>query len=169
LPVRGLIRLALTAAEGALDASLTVVRLVRGLVEDDAEETRWSVADTPPAEPAAPVREPAPPREPPVRGPAPPPVPAAEEHVSEEPVPVAEFAEAGAEDGAGAELTIEEPWEGYAQQDSRTIVRELAGASREALAAVELYESTHKRRSSVSAAAERRLKALSGPAAPRTR
>jgi hypothetical protein len=169
--VLGLIRqplnVALTVAEGALDASLAAVRAARGLIEEDVTETRWTVADPPPAAPAAPaapVREPAAPV-----AEAAPPVPAGDDHVSEEPVAVAEFAEEGAEDGAGAELNVAEPWEGYAGQDAGAIVSELAAASREALAAVELYESTHKQRRSVMAAAERRLKALSGPAATRTR
>jgi len=82
---------------------------------------------------------------------------------------VAEFAEPGAEDGASAELRVEEPWEGYARQDARTIARELAGATRETLAAVELFERTHKQRRSVTQAAERRLRRLSGPAAARNR
>jgi hypothetical protein len=154
MPVLGLIRqplnVALTVAEGALDASLAVVRAARGFIEEDVAETRWSVSDPPPAEPA-------------------PPVPAGDSHVSEEPVPVAAFAEAGVENGAGAELNIAEPWEGYSRQDARTIVRRLVNAGRETLAAVELFENTHKRRRSVSAEADRRLKALSGQAAPRTR
>jgi hypothetical protein len=48
-------------------------------------------------------------------------------------------------------------------------VRELANASRAALAAVELYENTHKKRRSVIEAADRRLKQLSGPAASQNR
>ena len=89
--------------------------------------------------------------------------------MSEEPVQVAESADPGAEDGAGAELEIEEPWEGYSQQDARTILRRLGPAGSEALAAVELYERTHRKRRSVLAAAERRLEQLSGPAGTRNR
>ena len=161
---------ALSLAEGAFDASLGVLRAVRGLVEDDQASTRWDVAE--PARGTAPAAEaaaaPAAAGASSVRAPeAVPPAPSAsvEEHVSEQPVPVAEFAEPGAEDGPGAELTVEEPWEGYSRQDARTIVRKLAGANRETLAAVELHESTRKKRRSVLAAAERRLKELSGPAA----
>jgi hypothetical protein len=183
MPVIDLIRqplnVALTVAEGALDATLAVVRAVRGLVEEDQADTRWSVADPPAPGDAKPAAAPPPP--PPARprrarprpapaAPAPEPMaPLGADHVSEEPVQVAEFAEAGAEDGASAELNVAEPWEGYASQDARAVVSELAGASREKLAAVELYEATHKKRRSVSDAAARRLKALSGPAASRTR
>ena len=45
------------------------------------------------------------------------------------------------------------------------ITSELDGATREALAAVELYESTHKARRSVLDAAERRLRELTPPGA----
>jgi hypothetical protein len=173
LLVLGLIRrpvdLALSLAEGALDVSLAIVRAARGLVEEDQASTRWDVAEPQPRTAPAP--------EPPQRAATeeglapvvPPPPPPVEEHVSEEPVPVAEFAEPGAEDGASAELRVEEPWEGYSRQDARTVGRKLATASRETLAAVELYESTHKQRRSVMEPAERRLKELSGPAASRTR
>src|SRR5437588_4127883 len=40
-------------------------------------------------------------------------------HVSEEPELVEELAEPGAEDGAGAELHIREPWEGYRDMSAR--------------------------------------------------
>src|SRR5215210_3177881 len=106
MAVLGLIRrpldVALTGAEGALDASLAVVRGARGLIEEDVAETRWTVADPPPAEPTAPRRQPAAPvpaSAPPIPEPSPQ-VPEGDGHVSEEPVPVAEYAEAGAEDGA---------------------------------------------------------------------
>jgi hypothetical protein len=85
--------------------------------------------------------------------------------VSEEPVQVAEFAEPGAEDGPGPELEVDEPWDGYARLDARSIADQLAAASAATAGAVELYESTHRGRRTVLAAAERRLKALSaGPA-----
>jgi hypothetical protein len=171
--VLGLIRvplkLALAVAEGALDASLGALRLVRGLVEEDAADARFSVAEPPPRTPAKPAAKPPGPARPPAAAAPPPGAAPADDHVSEEPVPVAEFAEPGAEDGAGAEIEIAEPWDGYSHQDARTIVRELAGAGREALAAVELYEGTHKRRRSVSEAAGRRLKELSGPTAAKNR
>ena len=185
MSVLGVIRLpfdiARSLAGGAIDVSLAALRAARGLVEDDSLQTGWDVAGRPPPPPPA-TRSRMAPTPAPGPGPAPTPAPApatrpapapapppAEEHVSEEPVPVAEFAEPGAEDGASAELRVEEPWEGYARQDARTIARELAGATSETLAAVELFERTHKQRRSVTQAAERRLRRLSRPAAARNR
>lgn len=160
--VPGLIRLSLelgsAVAKLALDAGLAVARAAGGLLASDPEEVRFEAVAQP-----APAAEPAPP------APSPPPPPPEEGHVSEEPVQVAEFAEPGAEDGAGAELEIQEPWEGYSQQDARTILRRLGPAGSEALAAVDLYERTHRKRRSILAAAERRLVQLSGPPDTRNR
>ena len=155
--VPGLIRLPLelgsAVAKLALDGGLAVARAAGGLLASDPDEVRFEA-----------VVQPAP-----AAAPTPPPPPPEEGHVSEEPVQVAEFAEPGAEDGAGAELEIEEPWEGYSQQDARTILRRLGPAGSEALATVELYERTHRKRRSVLAAAERRLEQLSRPAGTRNR
>ncbi|HWD65300.1 MAG TPA: hypothetical protein VG405_09005 [Solirubrobacteraceae bacterium] len=76
---------------------------------------------------------------------------------------VAEFAEPGAEDGAGAQLDIQEPWEGYARMNAGTIVSRIDQAGAAELALVELYEQTHKKRQSVITAAAKRLRALSPP------
>jgi hypothetical protein len=91
---------------------------------------------------------------------APPPVPdeLIPDHVDEEPVLVAEVAEEGAEDGAGAELHVEPPWDGYERMTAADIRDRLAAASITEAAAVELYESTHKGRRSVLDAAERMLR-----------
>lgn len=78
---------------------------------------------------------------------------------------VAEFAEPGAEDGAGAQLAVEEPWEGYAQMNAGTIVSRIDQAGPAELALVELYEQTHKKRQTVITAATKRLRALSPPEA----
>jgi hypothetical protein len=90
---------------------------------------------------------------------APPPVPdeLIPDHVDEDPVLVAEAAEEGAEEGAGAELTIEPPWAGYDQMTAADIEDRLAAATAAEAAAVELYESSHKNRSSVTDAAARAL------------
>jgi hypothetical protein len=80
------------------------------------------------------------------------------DHVDEEPVLVAETAEEGAEDGAGAELHVDEPWEGYDRMTAADIRDRLAAASAAEAAAVELYEATGKGRRSVLDAAERALK-----------
>ncbi len=92
-------------------------------------------------------------RRPARRGPAPPPPPSPKaKEVDEEPVLTAEFAEEGAEDGAGAEVRVDEPWEGYSQMRVDEIKQRLSGASPAELAAVELYEVGHRGRKSVLAA-----------------
>jgi len=90
----------------------------------------------------------------------PPPVPEEliPDHVDEQPVLVAEVAEEGAEDGAGAELRVEPPWEGYDRMTAADIRARLAAAGATEAAAVELYESTRKNRRSVLEAAERALR-----------
>jgi hypothetical protein len=80
-------------------------------------------------------------------------------HVDEEPVLGAEEAEAGAEEGAGAEVHVDEPWEGYATMTAADVRARLADADPEVAAAVQLYEAAHKDRSSVIEAAARRLSA----------
>lgn len=80
------------------------------------------------------------------------------DHVDEETVLVAESAERGAEDGAGAELTIEAPWDGYDQMTAADIRGRLSAATAEEAAAVELYESAGKNRRTVIDAAARALR-----------
>jgi hypothetical protein len=77
------------------------------------------------------------------------------DHVDEEPVLVAEVAEEGAEEGVGAQLTVEPPWDGYDQMTAADIRDRLSAASTVEAGAVELYERTHKNRSSVIDASER--------------
>ena len=76
---------------------------------------------------------------------------------------VAEFAEAGAEDGAGAQIAFDEPWEGYDSANVEAVTAHLASADAAELAVVELYEQTHKARKTVLDAAAKRLKELSPP------
>jgi hypothetical protein len=80
------------------------------------------------------------------------------DHVDEEPVLVAEAAEEGAEEGAGAELHVEPPWEGYDRMTAADIRDRLAAATATEAAAVELYESSRKNRRSVLEAAERAVR-----------
>jgi hypothetical protein len=80
------------------------------------------------------------------------------DHVDEEPVLVAEVAEEGAEDGAGAELNVEAPWDGYDRMTAADIRDRLTAASPAEAAAVELYESAGKSRRTVLDAAERALR-----------
>jgi len=92
-----------------------------------------------------------------------PPVATEPAHVSESLELVAEVAEPGAEDGAGAQVRIAEPWDGYRGMAAADIIGHLASASREELATVELYELAGRRRKSVVAAAQRALKQASPP------
>jgi hypothetical protein len=122
-----------------------------GLVRTGAEALLGSPA--PPTTEGEPVpAEPPPPPEPKFEPDPPEPV-----HVDEGVTPVAEFAEPGAEDGAGPEIEIAEPWPGYDQLTAAEVERTLAEASPEALAAARLYESSHKARKSVLESIDRRL------------
>lgn len=79
-------------------------------------------------------------------------------HVSEEPELVADVAEEGAEDGAGAEVHVDEPWSGYDDMNAADIEDRLVAEGTEAAAAVRLYEASRKGRASVLEAATRNLR-----------
>jgi hypothetical protein len=79
-------------------------------------------------------------------------------HVSEEPELVAEVAEEGAEEGAGAEVTIDEPWPGYDRMKAADIEDRLVAEGAEVAATVSLYEASRKGRASVLEAASRSLR-----------
>ena len=83
-------------------------------------------------------------------------------HVSEEPELVREEAEPGAEDGAGAAVTVLEPWRGYAQMNAREVIARARQANPAELAAVRLYEARHRSRQTVLAAVDRQLKLGNG-------
>lgn len=157
--------LAVSVAEGALGLAVGGLRFARELLEPKPAEV-----EVPPFARKDDARNGSPPpsrEEPPVqRRPAPPPAPEPpleEEHVDEGAVLVAEVAEAGAEDGAGAELEIQEPWDGYDEMTADQIADVISDAGRESVAAVELYEAMNKNRSTVLDAAERRLRDLTPP------
>jgi hypothetical protein len=59
----------------------------------------------------------------------------------------------GPADDVGATITVEEPWDGYAQQPATAIVARLRGADPATKAVVALYERGHKRRATVLRAA----------------
>jgi hypothetical protein len=80
-------------------------------------------------------------------------------HVSEEPELVAEAAETGAEEGAGAEVAVDEPWPGYDEMTASDIEDRLVTEGAEAAAAVSLYEASHKGRAAVLEAASRTMTA----------
>lgn len=109
------------------------------------------VVDPPPPVPPAAASGPA--------VPAVPPTPGAKQ-VDDDPVPVAEFAEPGAADGAGAEVSMDAPWEGYDDLTAAQIKQRLRDADSEVAAAVSLYEGLGRKRRSVLDAADRRLRAL---------
>jgi len=133
-------------------------------------QDREGVGTTAPREPAAPLDTAAAPPEAPAAPPvsaepeapafAEAPVPPEPEpiHVSEDPVLVAEVAESGAEDGAGAQVTIDEPWDGYRLMNAGAVIDRLGAASPAELATVELYELAHRNRRTVLQAAQRELK-----------
>jgi hypothetical protein len=112
-----------------------------------------------------------PPRQPATPPPAPSPTPSIDldapperepVHVSEEPALVEEFAEPGAEDGAGPEIHIEEPWEGYGEMTAKEVVARLGSATPAELAAVQLYEGSHRRRQTILNAVQRELRNTNG-------
>jgi hypothetical protein len=112
----------------------------------------------PVAAPAPPVVSPAPPvvvpPAPPVAAPS---APAEPVHVDRDAVVVVESADSGAADGAGAEVNVAEPWDGYRALNARDVMAQLATADAALLAVVRLYESAHRNRRTVLADVDRRL------------
>jgi hypothetical protein len=80
-------------------------------------------------------------------------------HVSEEPELVAEVADRGAEEGAGPEIHVDEPWEGYDRMTAAAIKGRLRMEGAAVAGTVRLYEAAHKGRSSVLEEAGRRTNA----------
>jgi hypothetical protein len=132
---------------GQGDALESVVDVV---VAPNPSAAREAVAPPPP--PPAAATGPAVPAFPPGGG---------AKQVDDEPVPVAELAEAGAEDGAGAEVHVDAPWAGYDGMTAARIRKRLASADSGVAAAVSLYEGAGRKRVSVVEAADRRLRMLS--------
>jgi hypothetical protein len=124
-----------------------------GLGGDGEAEPRYA-PPPPPAPPTAPAGRPRSRS----NGGAPPvaPEPA---HVSEEPELVAEVADRGAEEGAGAEVHVDEPWEGYNRMTAAAIRGRLRMEGPAVAGTVRLYEAAHKGRSSVLEEAGRRTNA----------
>jgi hypothetical protein len=135
-----------------------ITALVRLPVKITLDLAGRAVSAVFPAEGDRPASAPAPP--PPARPapPAPPPVAAEPPHVSEEPELVAEVAERGAEEGAGAEVHVDPPWAGYDAMSAADIRARLQAEDASAAAAVTLYEASRKGRSSVLEAAARRTR-----------
>lgn len=78
---------------------------------------------------------------------------------------VAEFADPGAQDGAGAQIDLGEPWEDYDSGTAEVVIARITDSDAAQLAVLELYEQNHKARKTVLEAASRRLKELSSPSA----
>lgn len=166
-------RLWFRAVEETVSVTSSVTGRLVGVLGSRGSEGAAVRAPRPTA-PDAPSR-PAPPPEPvqglppeparstgPVAEPAPPAPAAAPAHVSEEPTLVEAFAEPGAEDGAGAEVRVDQPWDGYERMNAKEIVARLVGADAAELAAVELYEVTGRRRQTILNAVERELRKVNG-------
>jgi diacylglycerol O-acyltransferase / wax synthase len=113
-----------------------------------AADVRRSVDSEPTAPAATPVAAPA-------ADPAVPAQPA--EHVDAGVELVSESAQPGAEEGAGAEVHVQEPWPRYDTMRAPDVVDRLAAAEDEVVAVVSLYENLHKQRRQVLAATEREL------------
>jgi hypothetical protein len=161
---RGPLRLTFRAWEIGLSSAAEVARIGTELLDPSRGRGPLDAAPVAPdaevvvAEPA--VAEPAVAKPAVAKPDAPPAVPdeLIPDHVDEEPVLVAEAAEEGAEDGAGAELRVEAPWNGYDQMTAADIRDRLATATAAEAATAELYEATGKNRRSVLEAAERALR-----------
>lgn len=78
---------------------------------------------------------------------------------------VAEFSEPGAEEGAGAEVHVDEPWDGYRRMQAADIRDRIVLAGPAELAVIQLYETAHRRRRTVLDAVEQRSRQLAN--APR--
>jgi len=87
-----------------------------------------------------------------------PPRPPEPVHVSSEPTLVEELAEPGAEDGVGAEVHVDPPWDGYQRMNAKQVIARLGSATPAELAAVQLYESSHRRRQTILNAVQRQLR-----------
>jgi hypothetical protein len=130
---------------------------------DPARPPRRATAEAPPAPTAPDPPQPLTPE--PAEPPGAPAEPAPEEeprHVSEEATLVGEVAEPGAEDGAGAQVHVVEPWDGYRQMTASDVVDRITGADAALLAAVELYELSARGRQTVLEAVRRELARAGG-------
>ncbi len=164
--------ISLTVARRAGSLALSTVRQVADMALERRSKSRSESWEPPPpvstrpsstqpraAPTAAPARRRTPEPEP---APAPGPTAsagAAEEPADREAVLVAESADAGAADGAGAQIHVGEPWKGYGSLTAKEVNDRLAAASPEALAVARLYESTNRNRVTVLREIDRRLQA----------
>jgi hypothetical protein len=165
------VKLGVSATKLAVDAAGAALGLVRR--DDQTSEPPWARPNPDSSAPAQPrAQTVAAPPEPVVRtgGPtidydAEPRTPIDRESqlaktIEDEDELVAESADPGAEDGPGATIEVDAPWDGYAVMHADAIIARIDGAAEAELAVLELYERAHKSRQTVLAAAEQRLKVL---------
>jgi hypothetical protein len=158
-----------TAARGA-DLALGVVRTVLPSFDDGAFAEAEVVSDQSYERPSRPAAEAhASVAEPEIDYDGTPPTPldetaAAAKTIDDEPELVAEFAEPGAEEGASAELEVDEPWDGYDELTAEEVMARIDESDAAQLTVLELYERAHKNRRTVLTAAERRHRALNNAA-----
>lgn len=162
-PIRRPLWMAAAVGEGVLEVALNVAREVRAALEEVTAREPEPRPQTPPRSPKPSQPEPGLFDATSRRRPPPPPLPDEAKTLDDQPVLVAEFGGEGAEDNAGAQVSVGEPWEGYDRMNVQAVKDRLTEADREALGAVVLYEAFGKKRSSVTQAAERRLTQLSPP------
>jgi len=149
-------RLAEVSLEAARQGGALALSLLRRAAEPLQERRRTDTRNRQPP-PSVPSQPPAPPPAPALAASRPQPPAPEPAHVDREAVVVAESADAGAADGAGAEIHVDEPWDGYGQLTAKDITAQLATADPATLAVVRLYESSHRNRRTVLAAIDRRL------------
>ena len=121
--------------EGAIDELASAAGVSRSSAVDQPVATASPVVPTPPEAES----------------------PAVAEHVDTGAELVSESAQPGAEDGAGAEVHVQEPWPRYDTMRAPDVIDRLKAAEDEVVAVVGLYENLHKQRRQVLAATEREL------------
>jgi hypothetical protein len=154
--------LPLAAARGAVSGAFSGAfeALVDALAGPD--EGRHAAPPTepplaPPPPPAPPRAAPPPPTPPRAASPPPPVEPVTDEptraEVGRRRVAQRE-AEGGGPGGVGAEVHIDEPWDGYARMTAPEVVERLVGADEATRAVVRLYEAANRNRTTVLRATE---------------
>lgn len=158
------LRIGFEASKLGVRIGVAATRAVIGLIENHVGARGADGAATPaPAQPDAAVPTPAPAPVDPTPAPAVPAVPDPGEepiHIGDDAELVGEFAEQGAEDGAGAEVRVAEPWAGYRRMRVGDIKQRIQNADVGALAVIQLYESSHQQRRSILDAVEQRSRQL---------
>jgi len=171
-------QISLTVARRAGTLALSTARQVADMAVERRSRSRARTTWTPPppvssapastqpreAPPAAPAPAPAraPGSEPAAAATPAPSLEVAPEHVDREAVVVAESADDGAADGAGAQVRIGAPWDGYDGLTVKEVNDRLAAASPESLAVARLYETANRNRVTVIKEIDRRLAAAAG-------